>query len=104
MTRTVHDSGPTPGSPRAIPSLAHLVSQFFINQQSFNVDFGEHGQTMASHTGNIWPKYGLFVQKLDCYGICSKMSAFPETGRSEAPKSVKSKVCFRPEAAAHPAS
>ena len=30
-----------------IPSLPHLVSQLLINQQGFDVDFGEHGQRMA---------------------------------------------------------
>jgi len=27
----------------SIPSLPDLVSQFLINQQSFYLDFGEHG-------------------------------------------------------------
>jgi hypothetical protein len=30
-----------------IPSLPNLISQFLIDQQSFDVDFGEHGQRVA---------------------------------------------------------
>ena len=36
--------------PICIPQFPHLVSQFFVNQQGFDVDFGEHE---ASVTG-LW--------------------------------------------------
>jgi hypothetical protein len=39
-------------------------------------------------------KYCLIVPRENL----SRMAAFPETGRSEAPKTAKSKVRFRPEA------
>ena len=31
----------------SIPSLPNLISQFIINQQGFDVDFGEHGLRMT---------------------------------------------------------
>jgi hypothetical protein len=30
-----------------IPALPHLVSQFVIHQQGFDIDFGEHGLRLA---------------------------------------------------------
>ena len=31
----------------SIPQLPHLIRQFLINQQGFDVDFGEHGHRIA---------------------------------------------------------
>jgi hypothetical protein len=31
----------------SIPSLPNLISHFLINQQGFDVDFGEQGRKMA---------------------------------------------------------
>ncbi len=30
-----------------VPSLQNLISQFLINQQGLDVDFGEHGRTVT---------------------------------------------------------
>jgi len=45
------------------------------------------------------PISGHFVQKLACYELSSRMSAFPESGRSDRQKLGEIRVRFRPEAA-----
>ncbi len=39
-----------------IPSLPNLISQFLINQQGFDVGFGEHGQRMACSRCHFMPR------------------------------------------------